>query len=230
MLETSGRRMLANAELKHMVKATVPLLKAFIFVRSHDKGNAVARLSKPKGGIEDAVPGADTLLRVAFDLRSQGVKLKPVSAQPQQSDAPALVPACTFVQIDGRLGAGTSIKDNRFVVTQDFVKQVKKALDPYDAHPLNTSSYADGIPHSIQQRADLLHEILHARLVRHIQDRVCLVDDSKRNHYCLRWVKQNLGHVAAIMVIMNHTKDDLAMAKSNTGACLLRQPREARSR
>lgn len=83
--EDSGRTMLANAELKHILKPTVKLLKAFIFVQTHDKGDAAAGLSsKAKGKVKEAVEGADTLLRMAFDLRSQEVKLESIAGmQPQ---------------------------------------------------------------------------------------------------------------------------------------------------
>jgi hypothetical protein len=37
-------------------------------------------------------------------------------------------------------------------------------------------------------------------------------------------MEQNLGRVSAIMVIMGHVKEDINIAKSNSGMCLLRQP------
>jgi hypothetical protein len=42
--EDSGQTMPANAELKHILKPTVKPLKAFIFVRTHDKRDAAAGL------------------------------------------------------------------------------------------------------------------------------------------------------------------------------------------
>lgn len=221
--ETTDRTMLANAGLQDILKPTVKLLKAFIFVRSHDKGDAVAGLSsKAKGKVEEAVPGADTLLRMAFDLRSQEVKLKPVDATtpPIPADTSSKVPAPECVEITKRVGAESSISDNRFTVTNEFVKDVKEVLDPCDAHPLDSSAPLDMA--DIQEQTDTLHEILRARLVRHVEQRIN--DASKRDHYSLRWAEQNLGRVAAIMVIMGHVKKDIAIAKSNSGTCVLRQP------
>jgi len=198
-------------------------LKAFIFVRSHDKGDAVAGLSsKTKGKVEEAVPGADTLLRMAFDLRSQGVKLKPVdvSTPPTSTGTSATVPSPEYVEITKRIGADSSVCDNRFTVTESFVKDVNEVLDPCDAHPLDSSAPSDIA--DIQEQTNMLHGILQARLIRHIEQRI--KDATKRDHYSLRWAAQNLGRVSAIMVIMGHVKKDITIAKSNSGTCLLRQP------
>jgi hypothetical protein len=74
----------------------------------------------------------------------------------------------------------------------------------------------------IQEQTNLLHEILQAPLIRHIEQRIEYM--SKRDHYSLRWAEQNLGRVSAIMVIMGHVKKDIAVAKSNSGTSLLCQP------
>jgi hypothetical protein len=218
--EDSGRMMLANAELKHILKPTVKLLKAFIFVRTHDKGDAAAGLSsKAKGKVEEAVEGANTLLRLAFDLRSQEAKLESIAGTqpPTPTDKRANVPPPEYVEIAKRIGAESSVSDNRFTVTEDFVKDVKEALDPCDAHPLDSNMPLDIA--DVQERTDLLHEILQACLVHHIEQRI--EDTSKRDHYSLRWAEQNLGRVSAIMVVMGHVKEDIAIAKSNSETCLL---------
>lgn len=194
--ETSGRRMLANAELKHMCVPVSKLLKAFIFVRSNKRGDATANLSsKVKGKVVDAVPGASTLLRMAFDLRSKGVELREVTeALPlTAASAGAQVPRLDYVEITRRVRADASVVDNPFTVTETFIKDVKAALDPCDAHPLNSNAALN--IRNIQESTNLLHGILQARLVRHIEQRI--VDKSKHDHYCLRWVEQvNPGKIS----------------------------------
>jgi hypothetical protein len=215
--------MLANAELKHILKPTVKLLKAFIFVQTHDKGDAAAGLSsKAKGKVKEAVEGADTLLRMAFDLRSQEVKLESIAGMqpPTPTDTRANVPPPEYVEIAKRIGAKSSVSDNHFTVAEDFVKDVKEALDPCDAHPLDSNMPLDIA--DIQEQTNLFHEILQARLIRHIEQRI--EDTSKRDHYSFRWAEQNLGRVSAIMVIVGHVKKDIAVAKSNSGTSLLCQP------
>jgi hypothetical protein len=53
---------------------------------------------------------------------------------------------------------------------EDFIKDVKEALDLCDAHLLDSSLPLD-IAY-IQVRTNLLHKILQARLVHHIEQRI----------------------------------------------------------
>lgn len=82
-----------------------------------------------------------------------------------------------------------------------WLQTVKNIFDP------QSSIIYNEVTEETKKKADMLHSILTSRLRYHIRRRI--EDASKQNHWALHWVKENIGQVAAIMVLFDHVKPDL---------------------
>ena len=85
-------------------------------------------------------------------------------------------------------------------------------------------AFLDGSPTTADyERADLLRELLYARLQTHKDARVEVA--SKRTSWVFEWMEENLAPVAAISVAFGHVHDDL---DATTGQTTLLSAREER--
>jgi len=206
---------LADATLEQFAKLLKDQLKSFVLVRKFESLGRSHGIPGNKGDLEKSrLPGSDTLIRAAFDYRESPIQLKVLSlvvaaATGAAARGPRAIPMVTEVFARGETS------HLRFIVSIEFAALVKKAFDPFDVTTLDVGSVDLVI---VQQRSDLLHDILQERLTNHIQQRC---NKSLRTHWYWSFTRANIGVEAAIMVLMEIVKEDLEPAKWDPNACLL---------
>ena len=104
-----------------------------------------------------------------------------------------------------------------FKVTDPWIDVVKSAFNPDQMMHFAPVGAAQ-----IQEQSDLLVKILWARLQSHIRTRV--EDESKQKSWVWNFARENLGRVAAMMILMQHVIDSLMGVVSRNDVCLLRSP------
>lgn len=193
-------------------------LKAFAVVRKWEALGRSLGLPTVKGSVEEArQEGANTLIRVAFDLRAKPVILKEISLVEAVSDTR---PARAVPERHSMYARG-DYSHMRFTVTIEFIELVKTSFDPFGVTVLSQGDATVDLE-QVQASSNLLHDILQERLTNHITWKC---KKNLQDHWVWHFTRQNMGRVAAIMVLMQHVKTDLEPATWDADACLLRDPR-----
>jgi hypothetical protein len=105
----------------------------------------------------------------------------------------------------------------RFAITDQWIEKVKLAFNPEQmVHFAEVSAAA------LQPRVDILVRILWTRLQRHITHRVN--NETKRGSWVWNFVRENLGPVAAMMILVGHVQSHLLGSVDRGHVCLLRNP------
>jgi hypothetical protein len=187
-----------EATVGHFAKVNAPLLKAFIGVRANDAAKP------PRGGYPgklkevDAVPGANTLIRLAYDARATDPKMKRLP--PKAAPTAPVLPSPTVRSLDDPATAGR--KASECLGSDEWCGLADSVLNP-NAPPRNAAADASS-------RSDLLQAKLRARLPAHIRARV--KDPAKQDHLIWDWAARNLGAAAAVVERLGHSKADLEAA------------------
>ena len=71
----------------------------------------------------------------------------------------------------------------------------------------------DKVSDSILEKSDKLVKIMTTRLTNHIHQRIS--NEKKQEHWCLHWTSRNMGHVVAIMQLLDHFKPDIDCLDNN---------------
>ena len=212
--ETSGRRLLVGATMMHFFECIIPQLKAFIFTRVHANPMAsCGSLPKKKGSLAAAEGGEDTLILRAYNKREERtMKLKAIQLEPTsvlQQALQRVVPVPDIMEVCRE----TDPKQYIFIPTTEYINRVKAVFDPFGATSFPDISIAD-----LQEKTLVLSEILLSRLNTHINK---IKDAPKRNNLVWRFVRVNIGRVAASMIIFGHITDDFEVACWDPGLGLL---------
>ena len=186
---------LRDASVPNFAKVNAPLLKQFITARTSTTGKG------PKGGWakkmseQEAVPGANTLIRQAYDLRQHLLTMKRLP--PTVDLVAAILPAPTVRSVAGTASSGR--RASEYLADVGWCQLVDATL---------TGAKTDHVPDT--DRADQLQLKLLSRLPSHITSRVASA--SKHDHWVWDWVVLALGAVAAVMELFGHVKADMGAA------------------
>jgi hypothetical protein len=113
--------------------------------------------------------------------------------------------------------ASSSLAMCRFAVTDQWIDKVRLAFNP--DHMIH---FADISAAALQPRVDTLVKILWSRLQRHIRYRVN--NETKLGSWVWNFVRENLGPVAAMMILVVHVQSHLLGNVDRGHVCLLRNP------
>ena len=58
-----------------------------------------------------------------------------------------------------------------------------------------------------KQKADIVNTMLLQRLTQYVHKRIA--DENKRDSWCFKWAAKNMAHMACLMVLFGHVKDDV---------------------
>jgi hypothetical protein len=105
----------------------------------------------------------------------------------------------------------------RFVVTNQWIDKFKLAFNPEQM-----VHFADFSAVALQPHVETLVKILWSRLQRHISYRVN--NATKRGSWVWNFVRENLGPVAAMMILVGHVHSHLLGIVNQGHVCLLRNP------
>lgn len=206
---TSENCMIVNATLEHFAKLSKDQLKCFAIVRKLEVLKRSFGLPANKGDLEMSMAvGSNTLIRAAYDFRMTPVKLKAMPLV-EAATVDALARGPRAVPMAHQMYARGETSHLRHKVTVEYIEVVKKAYDPFGVTVL-TSNAADLDLATIQERSNILHDILQERLMNHIGQKC---PKFLRNHYYWYFVQNNIGREATTMVVMQHIKDDIEPAK-----------------
>ena len=135
-------------------------------------------LPKNKGKFQESTEeGADTLIRAAYDLRARPVILKTIPlVEAAAADAARLPRAEPMVC---HIHARGETSHLRFTVSGEFADLVRASFDPFGATVLSRDDAEIDFV-SVQERTDLLHNILQERLTHHINQKC---DDDLKEHW-----------------------------------------------
>ena len=200
---------LQEATLDMFAKSNCSLLRAFCQVR---KGKPESGWPK-KGSVTDAETGVANLISLAFGCRCDSILVE-VSEGEEERPSVRDVASVPFQTV--RI-APLHLALCRFVVTEEWIKDVKMAFNPEQM--VHFESYSST---EMQPKVDVLVKILWSRLQNHIRSRVD--DKSKHRSWVWNFVRENLGRVAAVMILARHVRDNLLGVVSKNNVCLLRSP------
>jgi hypothetical protein len=206
--QPDGELSLELATIDLFAKPTSPLLKAFYEVR---KGKPEAGWPN-KGQAKDAQNGSVNLILLAFGCRCDSVVEATVAPELVETAAEEIVP----VPFETFEAAPMNLATCRFVVTDQWIEKCKLAFNPEQM-----VHFADHSAATLQSHVDTLVKILWSRLLRHINYRV---HESKRGSWVWNFVKENLGPVAAMMILVGHVQSHLLGIVNHSHVCLLRNP------
>lgn len=190
------------------------VLAVFVRVRSgkhlKDKEVQISSLP-PKGSALKAHLGEDCLVKRAFEKKTQPVIL--------QGEQLVVVPTRRIIvptqldflniQSEHALQAEEIQKASSFMRRGEWVAKITGVLTGRVApFPISAVHLA---------QADALMPIIYKRLQRHIVDKVAA---ARRQHWCLHWVRANLGVMCALAMVQGHLR---LKVRSDPGAheCLL---------
>jgi hypothetical protein len=207
--QPDGELSLEQATLDLFAKPTAPLLKAFYQVR---KGKPEAGWPK-KGQVKEAENGTVNLISLAFSCRCNSVVEVAVATELVET---ATVEEVVPVPFEIFRAAPLKLGSCRFAVTDQWIDKVKLAFNPNQM-----VHFADLNAAALQPQVDTLVKILWSRLLRHISFRV---DVTKRGSWVWNFVRENLGPVAAMMILVGHVQSHLLGNVDRGHVCLLRNP------
>ena len=199
LLESSGKDDIKLLEHEDFFARNNTELKAFIMARQKDV--PISKLSK-KGKVAAAIGGEKNLLSVSFDLR----------------ESPVIYYDQLLLAESEREHVGLEQNDDishREVIVSQHHTHLKSSVLLADNEWIDRAKMIFGQLSATAEReisddeikkADILQKILLTRLEKHIRRRI--VEEKKRDHWCLKWAERNMAQVAAIMIILNHVKDD----------------------
>ena len=210
-----------NVNHEIIAKCNSDELKAFITARNPDL--PISKLPN-KGNISKAIQGESNLISLTYKYRSlPNLMRKQVLEEVEDEDN-------EFMDRDHRHN-GTNLNRNIFTIvninsTQDglassqltpssllgdceWVHNVRKCF-------MERNNVEEGLHISRDQieQSENLFSILKNRLTYHIFNRI--EDTKKHDHWSLKWVVRNLPHMATIMVLMQHVKQDIKCLDENT--------------
>ena len=194
----------------------VRFLTAFIEVRT-----GVTDKLPSKGKLHEAQAGARNLIWLAHECRSRPV-IPQTETQPMSE---AVVPTFGIpeLQYDTYDASPLSLGKCQFLVTDDWLSKMKRDLNPEQMIWFEDCPAVD-----IQPQVDKLMRIMWSRLQKHIDRR--LTDEKKRRHWVWNFVRENLGQMAAIMLMQGHIRDNLDAVLVRDDLSLLRSPKSKGSK
>lgn len=232
---TDGELSLGTATIEMFSKPLARELKAFYHVR---KGCPPEDGGWPnKGSAEEARMGISNLILLAYECRNEPVLPDPDNEpddetnesneedesddesdddMPDNNDNSDCFQTYTATPLN--------LAQCRFVVTDEWIASVKNAFNPgqmYYFEPFTAEQ--------LQPRVDTLTKILWSRLGTHIRTRVPDKNDM-RDSWVWNFVRENLGRVAAMMILVQHIRENLDGIVLRSDVCLLRSPQAASSK
>jgi hypothetical protein len=205
---------LADAKVEQFEKAKVDQLKSFILVRtSGDTATIGSGQRLLKGKAAEAILGADSWLKRAFDLRAKDVQRSITVPVPNTEVTRSLSlsdPDCLVIRVT-RISEPTP-----FLITIEWRKRIRQAVDGLSANQDCSIVNLD----AQQAKSQALCRILFSRLTEHIKSR--MKDRTKHKHWVWDFVCYNLSRMAAVMVLMHHVQDDLEAMLGRRDRCFLR--------
>ena len=106
-------------------------------------------------------------------------------------------------------GNNETVKASTLLGNKDRIKKVCQVFGPSSQqHEMQE------INDNMKIQADYLHSLLLSRLACYI--RRIIDDKQKREHWCLQWAGKNMTHMAVIMLMIDHVKDDLFCLHEDT--------------
>ena len=133
--ETSSRQHLSEATLEQFSKPLKGQLRDFIVCRkAEDPTKALAGLPTNKGKLSEAVRGESNMIRVAFDMRNDELKLKALPAA-QIAEAAASMRRNVALPIEITVSPICDISELKDKLTMGFLAAAKAAFDPCSASP-----------------------------------------------------------------------------------------------
>jgi hypothetical protein len=192
--------------LEIMAGCCVPQLHSFVYVRECENVAKSCKIPARKGTPEQAKEKEnECLIGMAYRVRNKPVVLKlPVPTQtlvPQQQEQ--RYQRATIIQ----WGYSSTDIPSDFMQASELLSRpewIRRVLYCFCSEGRRQE---DEISDDMRHRADQLQKILLQRLTFHIRDRV--QDPKKHFHWCWKWATSNFGHVAAIMTLSHHVKEDL---------------------
>ena len=229
--QKSGALALRCASLLDFNVCKADELKSFIFARSlksldHEERNAyfermnVTKLPN-RLKLSNALAGENCLLLWAFNLRGQRLSL-------EIPERPVLdIDSCVH-NWDGPLMIDVSYESNEksykpaieYIISESWRKMATKILDSSGFRETNYVSRIIGDDES--KACGKLEKMLFQRLPEHIAAKVT---DKSKSSFVWDFVKENLGPVSALMILMGHVKKyEVLQFCHGNDRCLLRDP------
>ena len=89
----------------------------------------------------------------------------------------------------------------------DFISKVNSCFNP------NNKIVNEEITDELKKKGDEIQKMLHKRLTRHLSYRI--IDPKIRKHWSFEWARKNFPHMAAVMTLHGHVKDNIMVLGEN---------------
>ncbi|KAL7536957.1 hypothetical protein ACHAXR_007505 [Thalassiosira sp. AJA248-18] len=230
----SSEANVAQCTLEHFAKLKAGELKAFIGARHKTlKKEDISTLKRPQGrkALEDAKAGVVNCVSVAYDVREEKSRLLTAATgdDDEQEDQnnngdgdDYSPPTLTRVYLDP---SNRGVKPSNILQDSTKIDLLCSIFDPQDKLvKVDFKTFTAARPYTEETtnllcKADLLAPMLQTRFRSHIKRRV---KPAQQEHWCLDFAMANLVVVAAYMVLVRHTKNDISCLDDSQ--CLLAKP------
>lgn len=168
-----------------------------------------------KGDHQQAEEGARNLIRLAFQVRNDMIKLKKREQGPTAvANATAAAPIIINVSTTNPLIAADLSSPSSFLNKHDWVLKIYWTF-------MSSANCVTSMDQEFKDNADALLSLCRERLVAHIKKRV--EDTSKHNHWCFTWTFLNLPRLIAMAALFGHIRPDVMYVAAD--GCLLHTDR-----
>ena len=204
---TSSRNQLSLATPEMVAKLSKGELQAFCHCRKFDTTKAKGTWPK-KGKVGEA---AENLISWAHGLLGADLLLKASAPVPARLAVPAALHGVAPLVVTAATGLAAVSGELPSVMLRNGAWLASVYLNVLGC----PDAFLGGSPTTADcERADLLRELLYARLQTHKDARVEVA--SKRASWVFEWTEENLAPVAAISVAFGHVHNDLGAATGQT--------------
>ena len=176
----------------------VEMLKSFVQARSSNTLKATPASNLPgRGSVAKAELGEDCLLLRAYRMR----------IEPEILEAPEiLLPASRRIINPSVLDFSVKARERR--LEPHHIKQASSFLhDPEWVAKMTTSISVRATAFSLTDehiaQADALVPVIFARLEQHISLKVKV---DRQQHWCVQWIKENIGAMCALSMLLGHLR------------------------